>query len=169
MKQLISNQKGISLIELIAALALVSLVSLLIMTTLSIGIKRSIIENDKVRIQQEANIVVSKLLNNHRNGEKYCLKLSESGGVTNLSYGETCNNTSKKLFNDTVYKITSATIDVEGTTPPIEIQGPPYTNRELEVEPENQNVDIQLMIKYVNADKTPSYEIDTTLSRYKTN
>lgn len=164
----LNNHKGMSLVELIAALALVSLVSLLIMTTLSIGIKRSIIENDKVRIQQEANIIVSKLLNNHRNGEKYCLKLFESGGVTNLSYGETCDDISTKLFNDTVYKISSATIDVEGT-PAIDIPNLSSPIREIEVEPETQNVDINIEIVYVNADKTPSYEIDTTLSRYKTN
>jgi prepilin-type N-terminal cleavage/methylation domain-containing protein len=69
------NQQGITLVELIAALALVSMVAVLIMTTLSIGIKQSIIENDKVQIQQQSNLIVSQLLKIHRKGEPYCMEL----------------------------------------------------------------------------------------------
>ncbi len=168
----LKNSKGVSLVELMAALALVSLVAVLIMTTLSIGIKRSVVENDKLRIQQEANILVSKLLADHRLGNAYCLTVinkqllkmepSEQDSLkcipqTNI---ETINN---PLYNAEVY-------DIEIETPEGLIKS--FNNVPLEIvsiNPKKEDVNINITLSYKDStDKKASFSINTTLSRYKT-
>ncbi|MBZ5201206.1 prepilin-type N-terminal cleavage/methylation domain-containing protein [Planomicrobium chinense] len=68
------NQKGITLVELIAALALVSLIAGIGWTALSIGMKHSALENNKTRLQQEANIIITALSNAHRQNDSYILR-----------------------------------------------------------------------------------------------
>lgn len=65
------NEKGVTLVELLAALALVSIVAVLAMTTFNIGVKYNITETTKTTMQQESNLVVSTLMNVHRTEKCY--------------------------------------------------------------------------------------------------
>ena len=92
------NEKGVTLIELLAALILASVVAVIIMTTFSIGIKYNITESKKVRLQQEANLVIATITNKHRAGDCYNLSVTDDklffqtcdgiveGSVTNNLY-----------------------------------------------------------------------------------
>lgn len=71
------NEEGVTLIELLAALILASIVVVLIMTTFSIGAKYNVSESKKVRLQQEANLVIATITNKHRAGECYNLDVNE--------------------------------------------------------------------------------------------
>ena len=91
----IENQKGITLVELLAALLLASVVIVIIMTSFSIGIKHNASESKKVLLQQEANLILATITNKHRAGDCYNLTVKnkklflltcggdEDGSVTN--------------------------------------------------------------------------------------
>jgi len=167
----LKNSKGVSLVELIAALALVSLVAVLIMTTLSIGIKRSVVENDKLRIQQEANILVSKILADHRLGDPYCLAVingqllkmetSEQNALkcTPQNNIETLNN---PLYNSEVYKI-------ELKAPEEVIKSYASVPTEINsINPKKEDVNLKITLSYKDLSRKASFSINTILSRYKT-
>lgn len=65
------NEKGVTLIELLAALALVSIIAVLAMTTFNIGVKYNVTETKKTTMQQESNLIVSTLMNVHRTEKCY--------------------------------------------------------------------------------------------------
>jgi type II secretory pathway pseudopilin PulG len=69
----IKNENGLTLIELLATILLSSMVIIILMTTLSIGIKYNVSESKKVRLQQEANLVIATITNKHRDGDCYIL------------------------------------------------------------------------------------------------
>lgn len=69
----VNNQKGISLVEVLAALALVATIAAIAWTALSIGFKHTAVETEKTKIQQSANLIMSTLTNEHRRSEKYSL------------------------------------------------------------------------------------------------
>ncbi|MGK7377899.1 PilW family protein [Planococcus sp. 1R117A] len=77
------NQKGVTLVELIAALALVSIVAAIAWTALSIGFKHTAAETSKTQLQQEANLIVTKLSSEHRRNDHYYFKLN--GGHLELN------------------------------------------------------------------------------------
>ena len=157
----INNEKGVSLVELIAALALVAMVAVLIMTTLSIGIQKSIVEGEKTKIQQEANLMVAKLLNIHREGKCYELKIAEDAGEKYLNatvYSEgvsaACGTNIEKeiaiYYQNYEISTTESSISTEIINPTIK----------------NNPISIVLILE---SRRTITYEISTTLSRYKTN
>ena len=166
------NQQGITLVELIAALALVSMVAVLIMTTLSIGIKQSIIENDKVQIQQQSNLIVSQLLNIHRKGEPYCMELFQdttdnSDPFVNLRImdydcvinkitilPESMNYNIKGEMSIDLNSINA--IDVTATS-----------TKQLKVIPKSEIVELEITLDYIG-EKKSQYKINTILSRYQT-
>ncbi|MDN3449119.1 prepilin-type N-terminal cleavage/methylation domain-containing protein [Planococcus sp. APC 3906] len=76
--KLINNERGVTLLELIAALLLASLVVGILMTSFSIGAKHNVSASDTLRVQQEANLVIAKISAKHRSGE--CYNLKETGG-----------------------------------------------------------------------------------------
>ncbi|WP_422123043.1 PilW family protein [Planococcus sp. X10-3] len=67
------NEKGISLVELIAGLALVSVIAVIAWTTISIGMQHGASETNKTIMQQEMNLMVSSLMAAHRGNEKYSI------------------------------------------------------------------------------------------------
>lgn len=69
----INNQKGISLVEILAALALVATIAAIAWTALSIGFKHTAVETEKTKLQQSANLIMSTLTNEHRRSEKYSI------------------------------------------------------------------------------------------------
>jgi len=186
----INNQKGISLVELMAALALVSIVAVLIMTTLTLGIKKSVAENDKVRVQQEANIVTAKLLNIHRKGELYCLIILDKELIVGETKFEAPNSENQvcdfpvvnssyvnNLYDSKVFNITSEILgnqnpDLE--TDPVDLTTLPISltkqmSDQKPIDPTQQDVDLSLKISYKSDSKKSFYIVNTTLIRYKTN
>ncbi|MGO1058944.1 prepilin-type N-terminal cleavage/methylation domain-containing protein [Planococcus sp. FY231025] len=69
----VNNQKGISLVEVLAALALVATIAAIAWTALSIGFKHTAVETEKTKLQQSANLIMTTLTNEHRRSEKYSL------------------------------------------------------------------------------------------------
>ncbi|QHJ71594.1 PilW family protein [Planococcus halotolerans] len=81
------NQRGITLVELVAALALVSIIAVAAWTTLTIGMKHGAAETSKTMLQQDANLVISKLSAAHRMNDYYYLQFV--GGNLEI---KTCND-----------------------------------------------------------------------------
>ncbi|MFC3211841.1 PilW family protein [Planomicrobium okeanokoites] len=81
------NEKGITLVELVAALALVSVIAIAAWSTLTIGMKHGAAETSKTMLQQDANIIITKLSAEHRRNDYYYLRLM--GGNLEIS---TCND-----------------------------------------------------------------------------
>ena len=154
----LKSEKGITLIELIAALALVSMVAVLIMTTLSIGIQRSVVESEKTKIQQEANLITSKLLNIHRSGNCYQLDITGNKDLQVLTYGEPNQSTCENVFNKTI-TINNADYDISTINSPLPFE---------KINPTKENNSISIVLT-LESRRTINYEISTTLSRYKTN
>ena len=142
------NSNGISLVELIAALALVSMVAILIMTTLGIGFKHSIAESNKTSTQQEANLIVSKLLNEHRKGECYYIK----GDSVGIQIAPTlCSSLTEPAAN--LFTQVSDSRFVVNMTSPSKMVNPTK---------EDYTLIAEVSLKRAN------YQINTKLSRYKT-
>lgn len=154
------NEKGISLVELIAALALVSMVGVLIMTTMGIGFKHSIAESNKTSTQQEANIIVQKMLNKHRLGNCYKITVEEDTQTTNdvLFYNEIDCREDGLIPNPEIIilkePISSSQFNL------VLNSGQTY------VDPEKNDFSFIASVKY--GDKA-TYQINTVLTRYKTN
>lgn len=68
-----NDQRGITLVELLAALALVATIATIAWTALSIGFKHTAVETEKTKLQQSANLIMSTLINEHRRSEKYSI------------------------------------------------------------------------------------------------
>jgi type II secretory pathway pseudopilin PulG len=143
------NSKGITLVELVASVALVSMVAVLIMTTLGIGFKHSIAESNNTSIQQEANLIILKLLNEHRKGDCYFLK-TESGEIKIAP--ATCIGTTQPTTN--LFKsVSDSRFNVTMTSP----------NKMI-----NPTKEDYTLIAEVTLEKA-KYKINTKLTRYKTN
>ncbi|MBD7908397.1 prepilin-type N-terminal cleavage/methylation domain-containing protein [Sporosarcina gallistercoris] len=79
MKNLLrTDQKGITLVELLSVLVLISLVTGIIWTTLNISVKHNVVETTKLKLQQEANAVITKLQYEHRRNDCYRLITSKN-------------------------------------------------------------------------------------------
>ncbi|MDN7226971.1 prepilin-type N-terminal cleavage/methylation domain-containing protein [Planococcus sp. N064] len=68
------NQKGVTLVELLATLVIASLIVGIAWTALSIGMKHSAIEKNETHLQQEANLIITTLANAHRQNDYYTLR-----------------------------------------------------------------------------------------------
>ncbi|MDN7240345.1 type II secretion system protein [Planococcus sp. N028] len=131
------NQKGITLVELIAALALVSIIAVVAWTAMSIGFKHSAVESNKTRLQQDANLIVTSLSNIHRKSDSYNLKFVNEQLVV-----QTCTDvpvcSPYKQVIDKKY-------DYTGTT----INGTPYSGgafAEIKVNPEKAHTNLILKL-----------------------
>lgn len=71
------KQSGMTLVELLAVLVLVSLVTGIIWTTLNISIKHNSLETTKLRLQQDANTIITSIQKKHRSSDCYRLIIQE--------------------------------------------------------------------------------------------
>ncbi|WP_372869636.1 PulJ/GspJ family protein [Planomicrobium okeanokoites] len=154
------NQKGITLVELVAALALVSIIATIAWSALTIGMKHGAAETNKTIMQQEANVMISSLMAAHRGSEKYsiifeddqlkvdyCDKMSVCG-VREIS----------TKYNFTGSKVNGVNVDTSSGTQIIF----------ADLTPEKEHTKITLKITDLNNAKR-TLTIDTTLSRLLTN
>lgn len=76
----VKNEKGVTLIELLAVLVLVTMVGTLIMTTFFIANRFNVTETKKMKMQQEANYIITAVLQKHRTvDECYNLNVNDTG------------------------------------------------------------------------------------------
>lgn len=138
------------MVELIAALALVSIVAVLIITTMGIGFKHSIMATNKTVTQQEANLIVSKLMAQHRKGDCYNLK-GEAGSIK-IAPNPSCDPTTEPnaiAFN----RISDARYVVDLLS----------VNKMVNPKKEDYTLKAQVTVNKAK------YQIETKLTRYKTN
>lgn len=152
------NQKGITLVELIAALALVSVIAVAAWTTIFIGMNHGAAETSKTMLQQDANQIVTKLSAEHRQNDYYYLKYN-SGNLEisicndNHSTGAVeCGSFTKLTENSNVYTGSINSTDFTAW------------NSTTLIEPKKQHVNF--ILKVADPVKTArSVELKTTLTR----
>ena len=156
------NQRGITLVELVAALALVSIIAVAAWTTLTIGMKHGAAETSKTMLQQDANLVISKLSAAHRMNDYYYLQFV--GGNLEI---KTCNDKDDGTIEcDTVFsRITDNSYQYSGS-----INGTDFTawNSTTLIEPKKQHVNF--ILKVADPVKTArAVNVNTSLTRIITN
>lgn len=147
-----NDEKGITMIEILAALVLVSLVVAGAWTAMSIGFKHSVVETTKTHIQQDAALVIAKLSSAHRKSDRYNVKFENEQLMLQTCFDETgCGNFEKLIEKG---------YDFKGTS----INGSIYTGAsfaEVTIIPKEQHNPITLTLTAGKA----SISIDTVLTR----
>lgn len=72
------NEKGMTLVEVLATLLLMSLVTGVIWTTISIATKFNVSETSTLTLQQETNYIIAELQQVHRHCKTYELTISKN-------------------------------------------------------------------------------------------
>lgn len=146
------GEKGITMIELLAALVLVAVIAAAAWTAMSIGFKHSVVESSKTHIQQDANLITAKLSTAHRQSDSYSVKFENEQLVLKTCFdGEGCGS---------YERVSGQNYDFSGTS----INGTVYTGAafaELTILPKEQHNPINLKM---TLGKT-SISIDTVLTR----
>ena len=145
------DNKGITLIEVLAVLILISIIAVAAWTALSIGMKYTTVETSKTEIQQDANIIISKLSSAHRQSDKYAIKIeSEQLMISTL------NGTEWKDFE----KVLDKPYSFVGTT----IGGNNLSATAIKIEPKKEHANLDLKLNK----NGQSIDIQTTLTRIRT-
>lgn len=156
------NQRGITLVELVAALALISIIAVTAWTTLTIGMKHGAAETSKTMLQQDANLVISKLSAAHRMNDYYYLQFV--GGNLEI---KTCNDNPVTGVVDcgTFNRLSESTYHYSGS-----INGTDFAawNSTTLIEPKKQHVNFILNV--ADPVKTArAVNVNTSLTRIITN
>lgn len=141
---MIKKQNGMTLIEVLATLVLTSLVIMLIWTTVTISMKYNLAETKKLRMQQEANYIITKIQDIHRTKE--CYQITNTANEIVI---EGCENEDFTLSLRSDYQFGS--VFAKG----VEI-----------VRPEEEDLSITLVLMD-KENKTRYIEIETIITRYK--
>jgi prepilin-type N-terminal cleavage/methylation domain-containing protein len=110
---IMKNEKGVTLIELLAVLVLVSLIVTIIMTTFTISFKYNATETKKLKMQQEANYLVAFILQKHRTLNAYKLSINSDNKLVfkecnkNVEGTITCDGLESIIGNDYNYSLSS--------------------------------------------------------------
>ena len=150
------NQKGVTLVELLAGLLLVGIVVAIAWTALSIGLKHGAVETNKTQLQQDSNLIITKLTNEHRRSDYYYLRFVNSRlEIKTCSETEGCG---------TFLPLTDKRYDYSGS-----IGGTNFTDWDetIKIEPEKSHVDIDLTVAEPGNPKN-AVEISTSLTRILT-
>lgn len=154
------NQKGITLVELVAALALVSIIATIAWTALTIGMRHGAAETNKTIMQQEANVMISSLMAAHRGSEKYSIIFEDN--KLKVDYCDKSNicgvREISSEYDFTGSKVNGVNVDTSTGTPVIFV----------DLAPEKEHTKITLKITDLSNLKR-TLTIDTTLSRLLTN
>lgn len=145
------DEKGITLVELLAALLLVSIIATAAWTALSIGMKHTTTETSKTEIQQDANSMISQLSAAHRQSDSYKIQFQNDQLLL-----QTCSETACGDFEPVLDKA----YDFSGTV----INGISAPNESALIEPKKEHTNIQLELTRNGR----SLSIQTTLTRIRT-
>lgn len=154
-----ANEKGVSLVEVLAVLLLLSMIGAIGWTALNIGIKHNSVETSKTQLQQEANLIVTKLVNEHRRSDHYYLRLA--GGQLEIktcdaddAAGESCEG---------FKKLTPQNYRHKGTVNGTDFTALDGTNR---IEPKGSHV--KLVLTVTDQQGKLSAKVETKLTRILT-
>lgn len=153
------NQKGVTLVELIAALALVSVIAIAAWSTLTIGMKHGAAETSRTMLQQDANLLITKLSAEHRKSDSYYLRFTGSNlEISTCSDDEGLNCLPFTRLTDNSYQYSGS------------IDGTAFSawDSTVLIEPKKQHLDF--ILKVADPIKTTrSVEFNTTITRILTN
>lgn len=144
---MLRKQNGMTLVEVLAVLVLSSLVILLIWTTVMTAIKYNITETKKLRMQEEANYIITEIQRIHRQCNQYEL---------NVSAGEISVKNCDGPISD---RLISRGYNYNGTT---------YLKNKIDAKKKDASIPFTLVINDLDNDRL-EVEITTTISRYKLN
>lgn len=156
------NQKGVTLVELLAALALVSIITAGAWTALMTGMNHGAAETNKTMLQQDANIIISKISAAHRLNDYYYLRFV--GGNLEISV---CNdNIASGVMDCEPYnKLTDNSFLYSGS-----IDGTNFSTWDSTTLIEPKKHHVNFILKVADPVKTErKVEIKTTLTRIITN
>lgn len=99
---MLKNERGITLLEILAALVISSIIIGIIYSFLIIAVEYNSTETTKTRLQQEANYITTEIQRVHRKSDCYVL-IIDSGGVI---IAEECKDTDGDLLHDNTRVLT---------------------------------------------------------------
>lgn len=139
------NQSGMTLVEVLATLILLSLIGTLIWTTFFTSAKYNIKETTKLHLQQEANYIITKIQQQHRQLDCYQLEITEDA---------------VELFDCENPKMLIETISSDYKYESVALQ---------KVEPKLKSGDLRLKltVKDPLKDSKLKVDVETTITRYK--
>lgn len=137
------NEAGITLVELLATLVLMTIVTAAIWNAVFLSMKYTTSETTKVRLQQEANYIITKLQQQHRKLECYQLEITED---------------EIELFDCEKPKDRIEIISTDYKYIPVKL---------TKVEPKSDDLLLDLIIKDSKEDSKLKVEVSTIISRLK--
>lgn len=154
-----TSEKGVTLVEVLAILLLVFIMGGVAWTALNIGMKHNSVETSKTQLQQEANLIVTNLVKEHRRSDHYYLRLADGqleikSCNADDAVGENCEAFKKLTQQNYLHKGR-----VNGT----DFAVLDATNR---IEPKKNHV--ELMLTVTNQQGELSAEVETQLTRILT-
>lgn len=155
-KNIKNNQKGITLVELLAALALVGIIAAIAWTTLSIGFKHTVVETEKTKLQQSANLIMTTLTNQHRRSDSYSLVFEGNQlKINSCDQAGSCSwNTIDQTYDYTGTVINGIPIDSHDS----------MADKVLDLKPKTAHTEIKLVLTDLNNPKN-SITLETKLTR----
>lgn len=154
-----SDEKGASLVEVLAVLLLVSIIGGIGWTALNIGMKHNSVETTKTQLQQEANLIVTKLVNEHRRSDHYYLRMADGQLEINSCDAEDMAGESCEGF----MKLTQQAYQHKGSVNGIDFAALDSTKR---FEPKKSHV--KLVLKVTDQEEKLSAGVETKLTRILT-
>ncbi len=164
------DEKGLTLVEVLATLTLISLVTGLIWSTISIATQFNVSETTNVRVQQEANHILTELQSIHRNCYEYRLTITQEKVAVNG-----CEAINGEANNEKVISDDFRYVAILNKT------APNLPSREMEEGEEKDFQEINKVIESSSTNLVFTYfavedinndkryvNIPTTISRYKT-
>lgn len=106
---LLKNQRGLSLVELLATITILSTIGILIWGVFFQGTKHSKIAISKNQMQQEANIIISKLTKVHQTATNYSI-LSNDGKIV-VTYENKYGVSDMIIFEGSNYKLITSSVN----------------------------------------------------------
>lgn len=156
----LKNERGVTLVELLAVLVLVSMVATLILTTFFIANRYHLTETRKLKLQQDANYVVTSILQRHRTvRECYELEINIEKKLVFID----CDTLSTEIVigDSYQYELTNLVI---GDASPVTLKDPGV---KVKVYPRKK--DVHVTVKVMDPNNTNLFVlVNTAFKRYKT-
>jgi prepilin-type N-terminal cleavage/methylation domain-containing protein len=172
MMKKIREEKGMTLVELIAALALAGMVVAIIMTIFSISTRYQSMETNNLSMQQEMNLMITRVTQIHRSGACYALAPKENGieiitfsrdldeHGNELRDGEcTISTKDNSVSSSGGYEVGICSLSLQGTETTCE-----DLNTDTIIDPQRENLRARITLKDSNGKELVQ---ETTFSRFK--
>ncbi|WNS74472.1 prepilin-type N-terminal cleavage/methylation domain-containing protein [Bacillus sp. DTU_2020_1000418_1_SI_GHA_SEK_038] len=103
------NQNGLTLIELLAIISILSIVGVIIWSVFFQGVKYSNNAVTRNQMQQEANIITTKLKEIHLTSEKY--SIVSNNGIIAVTYDDKNGTSQEVIFENSNLEFSSTSIN----------------------------------------------------------